>query len=82
MIAASLTELFIWLFWELLLSFILYTTGAVVLAVLSFGQIQKPLYWPAMFHQQKRLAKNDFYMVYLSGFFFYLVLFSLLIWLS
>jgi hypothetical protein len=82
MVAASLTELLIWVFWELLLSFILYTTGAVVLAILSFGRIQKPLYWPAVFHHEKRLAKNDFYMVYLSGFFFYLVLFSLLIWLS
>ncbi|GIU45644.1 hypothetical protein [Shewanella algidipiscicola] len=82
MAAGFVTELVIWFFWELLLSFVLYTSGAVVLAIVSFGRIQKPLYWPAMFHHQKRLAKNDFYMVYLSGFFFYLVLFTLLVWLG
>ncbi|WP_428611702.1 hypothetical protein [Shewanella sp.] len=82
MLAASLTELFIWFFWEIILSFVLYTTGAVVIGGLTFGRVQKPLYWPALFHQEKRLAKNDFYSVYLTGFFFYLLLFTLLVYLG
>ncbi|MCG9737833.1 hypothetical protein L1D32_06685 [Shewanella insulae] len=82
MLAASLTELFIWFVWEICLSFVLYTTGAAVIALLTFGRVQKPLYWPALFHQEKRLAKNDFYAVYMAGFFFYLLLFTLLIYLG
>ncbi|WP_181404191.1 MULTISPECIES: hypothetical protein [Shewanella] len=49
---------------------------------LTFGRVQKPLYWPALFHQEKRLAKNDFYSVYLTGFFSYLLLFTLLVYLG
>ncbi|CAM4137772.1 MULTISPECIES: hypothetical protein [Shewanella] len=80
MLAASLTELFIWFVWEICLSFVLYTTGAVVIALLTLGRVQKPLYWPALFHREKRLAKNDFYAVYLAGFFFYLLLFTLVVY--
>lgn len=43
MLAASLTELFIWFIWEILLSFVLYTTGAVVIGLVTFGRVQKPL---------------------------------------
>jgi|GEM_PF-6882608 len=82
MLLGNIAELFFWLFWEFLLSFILYTTGAVVLGVLSVGRIQKPLYFPSVFNSEKRFAKNDFFSVYITGFFFYLILLTLIIWLG
>ncbi|RTR34848.1 hypothetical protein [Shewanella atlantica] len=82
MLLGSIAELFFWFFWEFLLSFLLYTTGAVVLGVISFGRIQKPLYLPVVFNSEKRLAKNDFFSVYITGFFFYLILLTLVIWLG
>ncbi len=82
MLLGSIAELFFWFFWEFLLSFLLYTTGAVVLGTISFGRIQKPLYFPGVFNSEKRLAKNDFFSVYITGFFFYLILLTLIIWLG
>ncbi|QFU21567.1 hypothetical protein FM038_004985 [Shewanella eurypsychrophilus] len=82
MLIGSIAELFFWFFWDCLLSFALYTTGAVVLRVLSFGRIQKPLFVPIVFSNEKRLAKNDFFSAYITGFFFYLVLLALIIWLK
>ncbi|WP_076407467.1 hypothetical protein [Shewanella sp. UCD-KL12] len=82
MLIGSIAELFFWFFWDLLLSFILYTTGALVLRVVSFGQVKKPLFVPHVFSNEKRLAKNDFFSAYISGFFFYLILLALIVWLK
>ncbi|MFT5704606.1 MAG: hypothetical protein ACI8SK_000554 [Shewanella sp.] len=82
MLIGSIAELFFWFLWEFLLSFILYTTGAVVLRVITFGRVRKPLYFPSIFSNEKQLAKNDFFSVYITGFFFYLILLALFIWLG
>ncbi len=82
MLIGSIAELFFWFFWDLLLSFILYTTGALVLRVVSFGRIKKTLFVPNVFSNEKRLAKNDFFSAYISGFFFYLILLALIVWLK
>ncbi len=63
MLIASIAELFFWFFWEFLLSFILYTTGAIVLRFISFGRVRKPLFMPSIFSNEKRLAKNDFFLL-------------------
>ncbi|MBW8183437.1 hypothetical protein [Shewanella nanhaiensis] len=82
MLIASIAELFFWFFWEFLLSFILYTTGAIVLRFISFGRVRKPLFMPSIFSNEKRLAKNDFFSAYVSGFFFYLILLAFIIWIG
>lgn len=82
MLMGSIAELFFWFFWDCLLSFVLYTTGALVLRLVSFGRIKKPLFGPGVFSSEKRLARNDFFSAYISGFFFYLVLLALVIWLK
>ncbi|MEI6859052.1 MAG: hypothetical protein V5788_04595 [Shewanella sp.] len=69
-------------FGDILFSFILYTTGALVLRVVSFGWIQKPFFSPDVFSHEKKLARNDFFLAYISGFFFYLVLLALIVWLK
>lgn len=82
MLISSIAELFFWFFWEFLLSFILYTTGALVLRLVTFGRVRKALYLPSIFSNEKQLAKNDFFSVYITGFFFYLILLALFIWLG
>ncbi|WP_254304004.1 hypothetical protein [Shewanella sp. VB17] len=82
MLIGNIAELFFWFFWELLLSYTLYITGALVLRVITFGQVSKPLYFPSVFSNEKRLAKNDFFSVYITGFFFYLILLAFLIGLG
>lgn len=82
MLISSIAELFFWFFWEFLLSFILYTTGALVLRLITFGRVRKPLFSPSIFSNEKQLAKNDFFSVYITGFFFYLILLTLFIWLG
>ena len=81
MLIGNIAELFFWFFWDLLLSYTLFITGALVLRVITFGRVRKPLYVPSVFSNEKRLAKNDFFCEYITGFFFYLILLALIIWL-
>ncbi|WP_256871050.1 hypothetical protein [Shewanella sp. Scap07] len=80
MVVQFAAELIFWVVWELVLSVLFYTTGAVLLAIFSFGKIQKPLYLPAIFSREKRIKSKDFNAVCALGIVFYVVLFAALIY--
>lgn len=75
-------ELAFWVVWDLVLSFILYFTGAVVIRIFSFGKTCYPLA-PTSFFQRRKIQKRDpFNSAFIVGFLFYASLFAAAIWLA
>lgn len=77
---SSLGEIILWLLWELIFAFVFYVTGAVILRLVSFGRIKKPIFSLSEFKVLSKDPERSFAVVYLTGGCFYAVLIALLIW--
>ena len=71
-----------WLFWDLIFAFIFYTTGALILRVISFGSLRKPIFSFGVFNKEKKQGNKELGAVYLIGLFFYVSIIAALIFLN
>ena len=74
-IMSLVTDVFMWLIIDTVIGFALYSTGAVILKVLSFGQYQAEFKDFASF---KKADSKKVTLVIVLGLFFYILLISLL----
>ncbi len=77
----AVLDFFAWLFWDSIFAFIFYTTGALILRVVSFGALRKSIFSFGVFNEHRRQARNEFSLAYLVGIMFYAVIIGVLIWL-
>ncbi|OMH36537.1 hypothetical protein BGP75_09630 [Motiliproteus sp. MSK22-1] len=66
----------------MIFSFVFYTTGALILRVITFGSLRKPIFGIGVFNAEKRLGNEQFGTAYLTGMIFYMLLIALVAWLN
>ena len=71
-----------WLFWDLIFAFIFYTTGALILRVISFGSLRKPIFSFGVFNKEKKQGNKELSTAYITGLIFYVLVISVIIWLN
>jgi len=71
-----------WLFWDFVVAFVLYTTGVLILRVVSFGTVKRPIFSFGKFNEIKCQDSEEFGIAYVMGFIFYVLVIGLAIWLS
>ncbi|MDR8524938.1 hypothetical protein [Shewanella fidelis] len=74
-------ELLFTILWDYVLCYVLYATGAVVLYFTTWGKVNYPLAPATVLSHSRRKAKSTD-LPFLVGLGFYLLLFTIAIWLA